>query len=145
MALLQYKDLESCNIKLQEKFQSLDLETSESRKQINEYQQQIRTLKQQLHVKELDIQTLEKQVIDLSTEIEILRSSNTKLQLDLDAQRELCDKLDIQKEKQDAELMEYRMATQELCEKNEKLRENIQCLREGGSESHVTASYHPTM
>jgi centrosomal protein CEP135 len=145
MALLQYKDLECCNIKLQEKFHNLDQESNESRKQILAYQHQIKDLKEQIHAREVDIETLEKQVIDLSTEIEILRSTNEKVQRELDATKDLCEKLDIQKEKQDAELMEYRMATKELVEKNEKLRDNIQALREGSAETHVSASYHPTM
>jgi chromosome segregation ATPase len=88
---------------------------------------------------------LEKQIIDMSTEIEMLRSANTKLHVDLEAQRNLCEKLDNQKEKQEAELMEYQLSIRELLEKIDKLREEILILKGGGDSTHVSASYHPTM
>lgn len=145
-ALLQHKDLECDNIKLMEKFQSLDQETSESRRVISEYQHQITLLTDQLQAREFDIETLEKQVIDLSTEIEMLRSANTKLHVDLEAQRNLCEKLDIQKEKQEAELVEYQLSIRELLEKIDKLREEILVLKGGGvPDGHISANYHPTM
>jgi centrosomal protein CEP135 len=141
-ALLQYKDLEVNNVKLVEKFQSLDQETSESRRAINEYQHQITILNDQIQSRELDIETLEKQILDLSTEIEMLRGANTKLHVDLEAQRNLCDKLDIQKEKQEAELAEYRITVRELLEKNQNLRDEIGEDCGGGDRP---ANYHPTM
>lgn len=144
-ALLQYKDLECDNNKLLEKFQSLDQETSESRRQINDYQHRITMLSDQVHARELDIETLEKQVIDLSTEIEMLRNTNAKMHVDIEAQRNLCDKLDIQKEKMEEELMEYQLSVRELLEKNDRLRETILILKEGEHDTHVSASYHPTM
>lgn len=148
-ALLQHKDIESDNIKLIEKFQSLDQETSESRRVINEYQHRITILSDQVKGREIDVETLEKQVIDLSTEIEMLRGANMKLHVDLEAQRNLCDKLDIQKEKQEAELLEYQLSIRELLEKNDKLREDILMMKGGGDgaggETHMSASYHPTM
>jgi centrosomal protein CEP135 len=146
--LLQYKDLECDNSKLMEKFQHLDQETSESKRIISEYQHRITVLSDQVQGKEYDIETLEKQVIDLSTEIEMLRSANTKLHVDLEAQRNLCDKLDIQKEKQEAELIEYQLSVRELLEKNDKLRDQILIMKEGdagGGDTHISASYHPTM
>lgn len=146
--VMQHKDLECDNIKLMEKFQSLDQETSESRQVINEYLHRITILSDQINAREIDVETLEKQVIDLSTEIEMLRSANMKLHVDLEAQRNLCDKLDIQKEKQEAELLEYQLSVRELLEKNDKLREEIVTMKEGGSaggETHMSASYHPTM
>lgn len=142
-ALLQHKDLECDNIKLMEKFQSLDQETNESRRTLSEYQQQIKMLSDMLQTKELDIETLEKQVIDLSTEIEMLRNANMKLEVDLEAQRNLCDKLDIQKEKQEAELCEYQLSIRELLEKNDKLREEILIMRgdvAGGGDANYTPS-----
>ena len=88
-------------------------------------------------------------MIDLSTEIEMLRSDNTKIQIDLEAQRNLCDKLDIQKEKLEAELAEYQMCTKDLCAKNDKLREQIQHSRvdtgAAGDAEKFVSSYHPTM
>lgn len=143
-ALLQHKDLECDNNKLIEKFQCLDQETSESRRVISEFQQQITLLTDQLNAKEYDIETLEKQMIDLSTEIEMLRSANAKVHADLEAQRFLCDKLDIQKEKQEAELCEYQLSVRELLEKNDKLREEVLIMR-GGGDTQVSGSYHPTM
>ena len=139
-ALLQHKDLECDNIKLMEKFQNLDQETSESRRTINEYEQQIKMLSDMVQSKELDIETLEKQLIDMSTEIEMLRNANEKLHVDLEAQRNLCDKLDIQKEKQEAELVEYQLSCRELLEKNDKLREEILIMRgdiAGGGDSYM--------
>lgn len=145
---LQHKDLECDNIQLVEKFQSLDQETSESRRTISEYQQRISIITEQVRTRDVDIETLEKQVIDLSTEIEMMRSANIKLHRDLEAQRNLCDKLDIQKEKQEAELIEYQLSVRELLEKNDKLREEIMRLTHGeagGGDTHISASYHPTM
>lgn len=148
-ALLQHKDLECDNIKLMEKFQSLDQETSESRQTINEYHQRITILSDQIRNREMDVEALEKQVIDLSTDIEMLQNANMKLHADLEAQRNLCDKLDIQKEKQEAELVEYQLSVRELLEKNDKLREEIVVLKggeaSGGGDTHFSASYHPTM
>lgn len=108
-----------------EKFQQIDQEKSESRRIISEYQHQITMLKDDLRTREFDVETMEKQVIDLSTEIEMLRSANAKMNVDLEAQRNLCDKLDIQKEKQEAELCEYQLSVRELLGKNDKLREEI--------------------
>lgn len=145
---LQHKDLECDNIQLMEKFQSLDQETSDSRRTISEYQQRISVLSEQVRTREVDIETLEKQMIDLSTEIEMMRGANMKLHRDLEAQRNLCEKLDIQKEKQEAELLEYQLSVRELLEKNDKLREEIIMLKQGeagGGDTHFSASYHPTM
>lgn len=146
-ALLQHKDLEVDNTQLLQKFQSLDQQTSESKKIIDEYRQRITMLSDQLQHREIDVETLEKQVIDLSTEIEMLRSANAKLHIDLEAQRHLCDKLDIQKEKQEAELLEYQLSIRELLEKNDKLRENIIIMKgdSGAGDNMISASYHPTM
>lgn len=146
--LLQHKDLESDKNKLMQKFQSLDQETVESKRVISEYQHRITMLTDQIDGKEIDIETLEKQVIDLSTELEMLQNANTKLHIDLEAQRNLCDKLDIQKEKMEAELCEYQLSVRELLEKNDKLREEILIMRgdvAGGGDTHISASYHPTM
>jgi centrosomal protein CEP135 len=137
--ICQYKDLEC-------QFKSLDQETSESKRIICEYEQQIKIINGQLHAKDVDIETLEKQLIDISSEIELIRSENMKLHVELEAQRNLCEKLDIQKEKQKAELNEYQLSCKELLERNDKLREDILILREmGGGDTHVSASYHPTM
>ena len=147
MAMLQSKDLECCNIKLQQKYQCLDQESFETKKTISEYQERFNLCHEQVRSRELDIETMEKQLMDLSQEIEMLRSNNCKLNIDLSAQRNLCDKLDIQKMKQDAELNEYQLSVRELLEKNDKLREEIQRLRENGAggDTHISASYHPTM
>lgn len=146
-AMLQSKDLECDNIELVKKFQCLDQETSESKRVISEYQQRITMLSDVVRAREIDVETLEKQLIDLSTEIEMLRSANTKLHGDLEAQRNLCDKLDIQKEKQEAELCEYQLSVRELLEKNDKLREEILVMRGGGDtgDTYMSGNYHPTM
>ena len=148
-ALLQHKDLECDNIKLMEKFQSLDQQTCESKQIITEYEHRITLITDQIQAREIDIETLEKQVIDLSTEVEMLQNANTKLHIDLEAQRNLCDKLDIQKEKQEAELCEYQLSVRELLEKNDKLRDEIVSMRggeaSGGGDFHISANYHPTM
>jgi len=144
--MMQHKDLEGDNMKLLEKFQSLDQETSESKRQISEYQHRVTILQDQLSGKEMDIEAIEKQIIDLSTECEMLRTANAKLHVDLEAQRNLCDKLDIQKEKQEAELLEYQLSVRELLEKNGRLHEEIGQLRDGGAgDTHISASYHSTM
>jgi chromosome segregation ATPase len=137
--LCQYKDLEC-------QFKSLDQESSESKRIITEYEQHIKIITSQLHAKEIDIETLEKQLIDIASEVEIIRGENMKLHAELEAQRNLCEKLDIQKEKQKAELIEYQLSCKELLEKNDKLREEILILREiGAGDTHLSASYHPTM
>ncbi|KAG5678612.1 hypothetical protein PVAND_008273 [Polypedilum vanderplanki] len=139
--LCQYKDLEC-------QFKSLDQESCESKRIISEYEEQIKILTGQLKAKDVDIESLEKQLIDISTEIDLIRSENMKLHVELEAQRNLCEKLDIQKEKQKAELIEYQLSCKELLEKNDKLREEILILREmggGDTNTHVSGSYHPTM
>lgn len=135
----QFKDLEC-------QFKNLDQVSSESKRMISEYQQRVKVLSDALHSKEIDIETVEKQLIDMSTEVELIRNENMKLYMELEAQRNLCDKLDVQKEKQKAEIIEYQMSVKELLEKNDKLHENILIMREnGGGDTHVSASYHPTM
>lgn len=138
--LCQFKDLEC-------QFKSLDQESSESKRMISEYQQKVKVLSDALHSKEIDIETLEKQLIDMSTEVELIRNENMKLYMELEAQKNLCDKLDVQKEKQKAEIIEYQMSVKELLQKNDKLHETILILRENGGDgdTHVSASYHPTM
>lgn len=140
-ALGQFKDLE-CQLK------SLDQESCESKRIIDEYQQRVKNLSATIHAKEIDIETLEKQLIDLSTEIELIRNENMKLHIELEAQKNLCDKLDVQKEKQKAEIIEYHLSVKELLEKNDRLHEQILLLQKGsggGGDTHVSASYHPTM
>lgn len=147
-ALLQHKDLEVDNVKLIEKFQSLDQEKCETKRTITEYQQRMTMLSDQIRNKDIDVETLEKQVIDLSTEVEMLRSANAKLHSDIEAQRNLCDKLDNQKEKQEAELVEYQLSIRELLDKNDRLREQILILKgdvAGGGETYMSTNYHPTM
>lgn len=142
-ALIQAKDLECDNIKLIEKF---DQNACETKRTITELEHQIVMYQERVKVKDDDIEALEKQIIDLTTELDILRDANAKIHADLEAQRNLCEKLDIQKEKQEAELMEYELSVRELIDRNDKLREDILLLREGNtSEIQVSASYHPTM
>lgn len=135
----QYKDLEC-------QYKNLDQETCESKRMICEYEQRIKILADQLRAREIDIETLEKNLIDLSTEVELIRNENMKIHVELEAQRNLCEKLDIQKEKQKAELLEYQLSVKELLLKNDQLREEILILKDGGTyDTHVSASYHPTM
>lgn len=135
----QYKNLEC-------QYKNLDQETCESKRLICEFEQRIKYMSDQLHAKDIDIDALEKQLIDISTEIELIRSENMKLHVELEAQRNLCEKLDIQKEKQKNEILEYQLSCKELLEKNDKLREEILLLKEvGGGDTHISASYHPTM
>lgn len=136
----QYKDLEC-------QYKSLDQETSESKRLICEYEQRLKLMCDQLRAKEIDVEALEKQLIDMSSEIELIRSENMKLHMELEAQRNLCEKLDIQKEKQKAEMLEYQLSCRELLEKNDKLREEILLMRELGDsgDTHFSSSYHPTM
>lgn len=142
-ALVQAKDLECDNIKLIEKFEE---NACESKRTITELQHQITLYQDRFRSKDDDIEALEKQIIDLTTEIDMLRDANAKIHVDLEAQRNLCEKLDIQKEKQKAELVEYELSVRELIERNDKLREHISLIQEGTTtESHATASYHPTM
>ncbi|CAG9800822.1 unnamed protein product [Chironomus riparius] len=135
----QYKDLEC-------QYKNLDQETCESKRLIADFEQRIKHLTGQLHAKDIDIETLEKQLIDISTEVECIRSENMKLHVELEAQRNLCEKLDIQKEKQKNEIREYQLSCKELLEKNDKLREEILLMKElGAGDTHISASYHPTM
>ncbi len=68
----QFKDLEC-------QYKSLDQESCETKKVIEDYQQRIKNLSGTIHSREIDIETLEKQLIDLSSEIELIRSENMKL------------------------------------------------------------------
>lgn len=135
--ICQFKDLEC----------QFNQESNQSKLAIDEYKQRVKKLAETIHSKEIDIETLEKQLIDLSTEMELIREENMKLHIELEAQKNLCDKLDVQKEKQKAEIMEYQLSVRELLEKNDKLHEQILLIRDnsGGGDTHVSASYHPTM
>lgn len=142
-AMVQAKDLECDNVKLIEKF---DQNACETKRTINELEHQIALYQERLRVKDDDIEALERQIVELTTELDILRDTNAKIHVDLGAQRNLCEKLDIQKEKQQAELMEYELSVGELIENNDKLREENLLLREGNTSGiQIASSYHPTM
>lgn len=79
------------------------------RRQISELECEVHTLKEQLHCRQCTIDELEMQLTAARTRIRCLERDleNAREQkIELEVRKELCDKLDIEKEKLNAELNE---------------------------------------
>ncbi|KAL5290422.1 hypothetical protein ACFFRR_010033, partial [Megaselia abdita] len=128
-----YRCLSHDAIILEGNNQSLENETTEQRRLLSEAEEKIIQLEDEIKSKDTLIEKLEDQVANLlsqnsSLEKELQEAYDDQklLKVDLEARRELCDKLDIQKDKLNAELMELGGIHRKLERDNELLRKEFE-------------------
>ncbi|XP_034104614.1 centrosomal protein of 135 kDa isoform X1 [Drosophila albomicans] len=123
-----YHSLTHDQVLLEGNNQSLEFEATEFRRQICELECEVRTLKDQLHCRQCSIEDLEMQLTAarasqrcLERELENAREQK----IELDVHKELCEKLDVEKEKLNAELNELSEIRKKLEKECEKLRSEL--------------------
>lgn len=111
--LHQFKSLSKDAVQLEDNNQSLEQEASVARRDLNEAELKIAQLREQLGEREIDCERLDRQVTELSrqyaltnSELEHCMDVQQTLQADLDATKDLCDRLEEEKGKVKAELEE---------------------------------------
>ncbi|XP_065721027.2 centrosomal protein of 135 kDa isoform X1 [Drosophila suzukii] len=129
----QYHCLTQDQATLEGNNQSLECEVIEFRQKICELECQVRSLKDQLHCRqctldEMDVQltAAKASVRCLERELENARDDIRVQKVDLEARKELCDKLDVEKGKLNAELNEVNEIRKKLEKQCEKLRDELQ-------------------
>ncbi|BFF96489.1 centrosomal protein of 135 kDa [Drosophila madeirensis] len=112
--------------------QSLECEAAESKRQICELECEIRILKDHLQCFECNLKEMELQLTAaratarcLERELENVRDDLRIQKVDLEARKELCDKLDVEKAKLNAELNEVNEIRKKLEKQCEKLRDEL--------------------
>ncbi|KAH8261538.1 hypothetical protein KR044_010915 [Drosophila immigrans] len=123
-----YHSLTHDQVVLEGNNQSLEFEATEFRRQICELECEVRTLKDQLHCRQCTIEDLDMQLTAarasqrcLERELENAREQK----IELDVHKELCEKLDVEKEKLNAELNELNEIRKKLEKDCEKLRSEL--------------------
>ncbi|XP_016994011.2 centrosomal protein of 135 kDa isoform X2 [Drosophila takahashii] len=113
--------------------QSLECEAAEFRRQICELECEVRSLKDQLQCRQCALDDMEVQLTAarastrcLERELENARDDIRVQKVDLEARKELCDKLDVEKGKLNAELNEVNEMRKKLEKQCEKLRDELQ-------------------
>uniref|UniRef100_A0AAG5DMN2 Uncharacterized protein n=1 Tax=Anopheles atroparvus TaxID=41427 RepID=A0AAG5DMN2_ANOAO len=136
--LERYKSLsEGVNV-LETSNLTLEAETSEAKKLLQEAEDRITSLEELMNVREQDIRECEHQISELSaklaaaeSELESLRDDNHALAMDLEATKELCSKLDLQKDKLNAELQEHSNIREQLAREKGTLQKELTLTRTG--------------
>lgn len=108
------------------------------RKLLQEAEDRISGLEELATIREHDIRECERQINELSaqlaaaeSELEALRDNNHALSLDLEATKELCSKLDLQKVKLSEELEEHSNIREQLAREKETLQKELSLARTG--------------
>ncbi|XP_017112554.1 centrosomal protein of 135 kDa [Drosophila elegans] len=129
----QYHCLTQDQATLEGNNQSLECEVTEFRRQICELECEVRSLKDQLQCRQCALDGMEVELTAaraatrcLERELENARDDLRVQKVDLEARKELCDKLDVEKGKLNAELNEVNEIRKKLERQCEKLREELQ-------------------
>uniref|UniRef100_A0A182M0N3 Uncharacterized protein n=1 Tax=Anopheles culicifacies TaxID=139723 RepID=A0A182M0N3_9DIPT len=136
--LERYRSLsEGVNV-LETSNHTLEAETSEARKLLQEAEERIATMVELMNEREQNIRECEHQINELSanlaaaqSELESLREENNSLAMDLEATKELCNKLDLQKDKLQAELEEHSNIREQLAREKGTLQKELTLARTG--------------
>uniref|UniRef100_A0A499FV14 Centrosomal protein of 135 kDa n=1 Tax=Anopheles farauti TaxID=69004 RepID=A0A499FV14_9DIPT len=136
--LERYKSLsEGVNI-LETSNHTLEAETSEARKLLQDAEDRISSLEQLVNEREQNIRECERQLNELSaqlaateSELESVREEKHALAIDLEATKELCHKLDLQKDKLNAELEEHSNIREQLAREKGTLQRELTLTRNG--------------
>ncbi|ETN60363.1 hypothetical protein AND_008010 [Anopheles darlingi] len=136
--LKQYKSLSEGANTLEASNQTLEMESMEAKKLLQEAEDRISGLEELVTIREQDITECERQINELSaqlavaeSELEALRDNNHALLLDLEATKELCSKLDLQKDKLSEELQEHSNIREQLAREKETLQKELSLARTG--------------
>ncbi|XP_030570956.1 centrosomal protein of 135 kDa isoform X1 [Drosophila novamexicana] len=127
--LEHYHNLTHDQVVLEGNNQSLEFEATEFKRQICELECEVRSLKDQLCCRQCKIDDLEMQLTAARASMRCLEREleNAREQkIELDVRKELCDKLDIEKDKLNAELNELNEVRRKLEKECEKLRSELQ-------------------
>ncbi|XP_055695136.1 centrosomal protein of 135 kDa-like isoform X1 [Lutzomyia longipalpis] len=139
-----FKSLSQDTIMLEGNNQALEMMTAETKKALTESEDRVSALLSQLKLRESEIEEFEKQVTVLSSQVAVLegdledcKDDKNKLKSDLDAMRELCSKLDHQKDKFMEEVQELTSIRADLEKELERLRSQLgrSIVNEGATES----------
>ncbi|KAH8326927.1 hypothetical protein KR067_009644 [Drosophila pandora] len=128
-----YHCLSQDQVALEGNNQSLECEAAEFKRQICDLESEIHCLKNQLHTKqcameEMDLQltTARATIRCLERDLEKAQGDALVLKVDLEARKELCDKLDAEKVKLNAELNEVNDMRKKLEKQCERLKDELQ-------------------
>ncbi|XP_017862911.1 PREDICTED: centrosomal protein of 135 kDa isoform X2 [Drosophila arizonae] len=124
-----YHNLTQDQVLLEGNNQSLEVEANEFKRQIYELECEVHSLKEQLHCRQCTIDELEMQLTAARTRMRCLERDleNAREQkIELEVRKELCEKLDIEKEKLNAELNEINETRKKLEKECKKLRAELQ-------------------
>ncbi|EDV97142.1 centrosomal protein of 135 kDa isoform X2 [Drosophila grimshawi] len=124
-----YHSLTHDQVVLEGNNQSLEFEATEFKRQICELECEVRSLKDQILCRQCTIDELEMQLTAARASMRCLEREleNAREQkIELDVRKELCDKLDVEKEKLNAELNELNEIRKKLEKECEKLRSELQ-------------------
>ncbi|XP_055530632.1 centrosomal protein of 135 kDa isoform X2 [Wyeomyia smithii] len=136
--LEHYKSLsEGVNI-LESSNHTLEAESAEVKKLLQVAEDRIGELQEQLELRQTEIKTYERQINELSTsivsleeEVESLKKENSNLREDLEATKDLCSKLDVQKDMLKAELDEHSSIREQLNRENDTLKRQLSLAKIG--------------
>ncbi|XP_053669259.1 centrosomal protein of 135 kDa [Anopheles marshallii] len=136
--LERYRSLsEGVNV-LETSNHTLEAETSEARKLLQEAEERIATMVELMNEREQNIRECEHQINELSanlaaaqSELDAMRQENNSLAMDLEATKELCNKLDLQKDKLQAELEEHSNIREQLAREKGTLQKELTLTRTG--------------
>ncbi|XP_068143265.1 centrosomal protein of 135 kDa isoform X2 [Drosophila tropicalis] len=128
-----YKSLSHVQVALAGSKQNLEFEATEFRQQICELECEVRTLNDKLHCcqcareeAEVKLTAARATVRRLEQELENAHDDLRIQKVDLDARKELCDKLDVEKAKLNAELNDVQEIRKKLTKECDKLRWELQ-------------------
>ncbi|EDW41548.1 GM25511 [Drosophila sechellia] len=129
----QYHCLTQGHATLEGNNQSLECEAVEFRRQICELECEVHSLKEQLQHRQCELHDMEMQLTAarasvrcLERELANARDDIRVQKVDLEARKELCDKLDVERSKLNAELNDVNEIRKKLGKECEKLRDELQ-------------------
>lgn len=118
----QFKSLSKDAVQLEDNNQSLEQMACDARRDLHDAELKIAQLHDQLGQREIECERLDRQVTELSRQVAVTGSElehcmavQQTLQADLDATKELCDRLDDEKRKVKAELDECSDIRRKVC------------------------------
>ncbi|EDS34865.1 conserved hypothetical protein [Culex quinquefasciatus] len=130
--LEHYKSLSEGVNMLEVSNQTLEVESAEAKKLLQEAEGRINGLQEQVGLRQSEIKTYERQINELSanivaleSEVDCLKEENQHLREDLEATKDLCNKLDLQKDKLNEELNEHSSIREQLNRENATLKRQL--------------------
>ncbi|XP_058833557.1 centrosomal protein of 135 kDa [Topomyia yanbarensis] len=136
--LEHYKSLSDGVNMLEVSNHTLEVESAEAKKLLQEAEDRVSRLQEQVELRQSEIRTYERQINDLSAsiisleeEIECIKEENANLRQDLEATKDLCSKLDLQKDRLKEELNEHSTIREQLNKENDTLKRQLSLAKTG--------------